>query len=445
VLAAIVLQAIAGLALGLPGHLSSDSIVQLYEARTLQFISFQPPTMSLLLRALDGWVRGTALFVALDQLLLTASFAFLFAHRKADLRWPAAVVAALVVLNPVLLAYTGIVWKDVLMSHLAAFGYVCLFVTARRQGRGRIRWAFAAVLALALAASLRQHALILAIPGAVYAAFLLSEGRAARWGFAFILCAGVVGTNVAIVAYADAVAVGERIPRTETGLRSLAVFDLAGIAANGGVIPDAAVAMQVDTAQVPFYSPLRNDTLPNPVSGSPLLRMETPELIALWGRSIVGSPWAYLSHRAANFGALLWRSGTTPLCTPLHIGIVPIVYVPLLGRDIVPELELQVGSNLRDRRFAAVLRQLLHTPLFNHAFWSIVLAVAAVTLLLRRGAGALVVLAASALVFTLGFAVIGISCEFRYIYILPVAATLLLLVLAIAPKTYTGTAVRQSR
>ncbi len=35
VLAAIVLQAIVGLALGLPGHLSPDSIVQLYEARTL--------------------------------------------------------------------------------------------------------------------------------------------------------------------------------------------------------------------------------------------------------------------------------------------------------------------------------------------------------------------------------------------------------------------------
>ena len=121
--AAIVLQAIAGLALGLPGHLSSDSVVQLYEARTLQFISFNPPMMSLLLRFLDVWVPGTALFVVVDQALLTASFALLLAERKSELRWPIASAAALVVLNPLFVVYTGIVWKDILMSHVAAFGY----------------------------------------------------------------------------------------------------------------------------------------------------------------------------------------------------------------------------------------------------------------------------------------------------------------------------------
>ncbi len=43
--------------------------------------------------------------------------------------------------------------------------------------------------------------------------------------------------------------------------------------------------------------------------------------------------------------------------------------------------------------------------------------------------------AASALGYTLAFGIIGISCEFRYTYVLPVAATLLGVVLAIAPKT----------
>ncbi len=57
VVVAIVLQAIAGLALGLPGHLSVDSVIQLYEGRTLDFISYHPPAMSLLLRMLDGGCR----------------------------------------------------------------------------------------------------------------------------------------------------------------------------------------------------------------------------------------------------------------------------------------------------------------------------------------------------------------------------------------------------
>jgi len=429
--AAIVMQAIAGVALGWPGHLSVDSIVQLYEARTLQFISFHPPMMSLLLRVLDGWVRGTALFVVLDQLLLTASFGLLLAQRKLELRWLAAIAAAIVVLNPLLLAYTGIVWKDVLLAHLVAFGYVCLYVAARRPaGRARIGCALGAVLALAFVASLRQHALVLAIPGAVYAALLLSSARTVRWGLAVVIPIVVVGINVAIVAYADAVAVGEKFQRTAAGMRSLAVFDLAGIAANGGVIPDAAVAVQVETALVPSYTPLRMDPLPDPVAGSPLWRTETPDLLTLWGRSILNAPQAYLSHRAAHFGNLLWQP-----CFPMFSGVEPTVHVPALGRDIVPELGFAGRFDLRDSKLQEWTEKLRDTPLFNHVFWLIVLAVAAGMLWLRGGAAALVLLAASAVGFTLGFGVVGISCDFRYLYVVPVAATLLLFALATAPKS----------
>ncbi|MGE5090297.1 MAG: hypothetical protein ACM3QY_14305 [Candidatus Levyibacteriota bacterium] len=421
----ILLQAVGGLALGLPGHLSVDSIVQLYEARTLHFISFHPPMMSLLLRVLDGWVRGAALFVVLDQILLTASFALLFWRQESQLRWPAAVAAALVVLNPLLLAYTGIVWKDVLMVYLAAFGYVCLYVAANRPAGGRIAWALGAVLVLAFAASARQHALVLAVPGAVYGALLLSDRRAIRWGLALLLCAGVVGINIAIVAYADSVTFGEKVPRTQAGLRSLAIFDLAGIAANGGAIPDAAVAAQVSAAFVPSYTPAQIGTLPEPVAGSPLWRMKIPDLLALWGRSILHSPRAYLLHRAAHFGDLLWRP-----CLLMYSGVKSTVYVPSLGRDIMPELGLTGRWDRRDRelkRWSDRLRDT--TPMFNPVFWSIVLAACAAVLWRRDGAGALFVFAACTFLYALAFAVIGLSCDFRYLYILPVAATVLLLAL----------------
>ncbi len=431
VLAAIVLQAIAALALGLPGHLSTDSIIQLYEARTLQFISFHPPMMSLLLRLLDGGARATALFVVVDQLLLTASFVLLFAQRRPQFGWLAAFAAALVVLNPLLIAYTGIVWKDVLMAHLAAFGYVCLYVAARRlPSGGRIGWTLAAVLALAFVASLRQHALVLAIPGAVYAAVLLANGRALRWGLALVLCAAVVGINVAIIAYADAVTTGEKSSRTAAGLRSLATFDLAGIAAHGGVIPDTAVAPQVDAALVPAYTPSQMDTLPDPVAGSPLWRMETPDLLALWGRSILDSPRAYLAHRAAHFGDLLGQP-----CFLMFSGVAPTVYVPSLGRDIVPELGLTGRMDLRDRELLEWTDQLRDTPLFSHLFWSIVLVLAAIGLWLRSRSTALVVFAAAAASFASAFAIIGVSCDFRYLYIVPVAATFLVFALLTQPQS----------
>jgi hypothetical protein len=345
-------------------------------------------------------------------------------------------VAAIVVLNPLLLAYTGIVWKDVLMSHLAAFGYVCLYLASRRPpGHKRIAWALAAVFALSLAAALRQHALLLAIPGVTFAAFLLAQRRVAQLSLTIVFSAVIVGLNVGIIVYADEVAVGEKIPRMGAGLGSLAYFDLAGIAANGGSIPDAAVAVQVDTALVPFYSPLRNDPLPPPVRGSALWSKETPDLLLLWGHSIMNSPQAYLSHRSAHFWALLWRSGSESLCAPVIVGVVPTVYVPLLGRDIMPELGLQGRWNLRDRRLAAWEFRLMGTPLFNHVFWAFVLFASAIVLVRRGRAGALVVFAASAIVFALAFSVIGISCEFRYVYVLPVAATLLLFVLATAPRS----------
>jgi len=431
---AIAMQAIAGLALGLPGHLSSDSVVQLYEARTLQFISFQPPSMSLLLRIFDSWLPGAALFVVADQLLLTASFLLLFLRRDIRLRTPAVLFALVAVANPVLLAYTGIVWKDVLMAHLVAFGYACLYTARARADLGRAVFVFAALACLALGASLRQHALILAIPGAVYAAFIVAQGRGLRWSLGIAFCATVIGTSIAIVAYADAVGVGETIPRMATGLRSLAYFDLAGIAANGGSIPDPAIAAQVNATQVPSYTPLRNDPLPVPPAGSPLWRVETSDLLRVWTRAAAESPQAYLAHRIAHFWSLVWQSGTAPLCGAIHTGIVPSVYVPSLGRDIVPELGLHGRDDRRDRLIAWFLSRFASTPLFNHVFWLIVMAVAGGTLLGKDGSAPLVLLAISAFAFALGYSVIGISCEFRYLYILPVTASILVFAAALAPR-----------
>src|SRR5207245_337323 len=141
----------------------------------------------------------------------------------------------------------------------------------------------------------------------------------------------------AIIVYADEMAVGGAIPRAETGLRSLAYFDFAGIEANGGVVADTVAAAQLETTIVPFYSPLRNDAMPAPASDSALARMETRDLLTLWRRSIMKSPRAYLLHRSAYFWALLWKSGTESLCTPVFTGVVPAVYVPPLGRDILPD------------------------------------------------------------------------------------------------------------
>jgi len=336
----------------------------------------------------------------------------------------------------VLLAYTGVVWKDVLVSHLAGFAYVCLYVAGRQSQEGRRNTLVTvAIVSFAISAALRQHALILVIPGAVCAAILIARTRAMRIGLASFFIAAIIGFNIAVVFFADSISTGTIIPRTEAGFRTLANFDLTGIVANGGTIPDAAIAAQIQRERAPFYTPLRNDVIPSPIVESPLGGIETPALLALWTKSILDSPRAYFLHRAAHFGGLLWGYRSEPLCDSIFTGVVSSLYIPILGRDIVPELRLEPRSDIRDRRFDRFQHRLLTFTLsFNHAFWALVLIVAAIVLHRRGKATALVLLAASAGVFAVGFGVIGIACEFRYIYILPVTATLLLFVIAIEAR-----------
>jgi hypothetical protein len=126
--------------------------------------------------------------------LLTASFLILFHGRDARLRTPSVLFS--VALANRSAPYTGIVWKDVLMAHLVAFGYVCLCTAATRPAYpGRQILVFVALAALALGASLRQHALIFSIPGAVYAACLLSRRWQWRLGLTAVLSAAVIAAT----------------------------------------------------------------------------------------------------------------------------------------------------------------------------------------------------------------------------------------------------------
>lgn len=65
------------LAINLPGHLSFDSVVQLFEGRTGVYGNWHPPLMSWLLGAFDRLVPGTSLFVILNAAILFGSLAAL--------------------------------------------------------------------------------------------------------------------------------------------------------------------------------------------------------------------------------------------------------------------------------------------------------------------------------------------------------------------------------
>ena len=58
------------LGMNLPGHLSYDSILQLWQGRSGVYNTWHPPVMAWLLGLGDALVPGASLFVVLDTLLL---------------------------------------------------------------------------------------------------------------------------------------------------------------------------------------------------------------------------------------------------------------------------------------------------------------------------------------------------------------------------------------
>lgn len=420
VLLALAVQATLGIAYGVPGHLSVDSVVQLYEGRTHQFISYHPPMMSLLLGAMDAVVPGAALFVLLDQALLTGALLLLWRGCRGG-ALIGVVLAAVVVLNPLLVAYTGVVWKDVLFAHLGLFGYACLMQAENTSARAlRIVWSIPCLFALALAASLRQQGVLLAVPAIGYASFLLGRTLPQRLALVATGATIVFSINAAILATADLVAQGDPPPRASIGLRGLLFYDVVGIVAQGGALADAESTVDARSVAATFDI-YRIDGLAPPPAESTLARRLETDPIGFWWRSLAMSPLAYTRHRLGHFAKLLGL-GDTRRCLPIHVGVIDGLVHPYLQRDLVQELRLQRGVDARGQRLYDSFSPHFEGPLFRHWVWAL-LGMAATTLHFWRGSAALGWMGVGALGFAGSYAVISIACDFRYLYLLPVTAT----------------------
>jgi hypothetical protein len=142
------------LALNLPGHLSYDSIMQLWQGRTGIYNTWHPPVMAWLLGVFDRVLPGAALFVVFDSLMLYGAFAAL-ALSKPRPSWWAVALALLWVASPQGLIYPGIVWKDVLFAGAMLCGFAALAWAEIRWAERRARDVLvgAAVLFWSLAAT----------------------------------------------------------------------------------------------------------------------------------------------------------------------------------------------------------------------------------------------------------------------------------------------------
>jgi hypothetical protein len=419
-------------AVNAPGHLSYDSILQLLQGRLGLYNSWHPPVMAWLLGLGDAVVPGPGLFAVFEAALAFGALAGVLAV-AGRAGWTAVAVLALAAVSPQLLIYQGVVWKDVLFADAMAAGFVALALAAASRGWPRWGAAGMSLVLLTLAGLARQNGIVVLPFAAAAVGWIAAREGRTRWRAAavgagalaaLLLC--VAGGNALLALRSD----GE--PAAVEQFRLLQIYDLAGAIAREPGFPLAAMddddpqmadALHANAARL--YTPMRNDPLMSaPAMHGPLGTLDEDALNADWRTLVTQHPWLYLKIRAADFG---WVAFTPDIvaCRPIFTGIEgPAAELKALG--ITPRRD---GRDLALERYG---KAFMWTPVLSHIPFALI-ALGGIVVLLRRRRGADIAMAAmlgGALTFGASFLPIAISCDYRYLYALDLAAIAAALYLA---------------
>jgi hypothetical protein len=423
------------LAANLPGHLTLDSVVALVEARTGVRQTWAPAVSSWLLKLFDSLVAGTGLYVTASAALLFVSLISLTGLRSRT-SWLAVVVGVLVIATPQVLIYQGIVWRDVLFANLAIAGFVCLAHAARRWADRPILPLAGALVCLALAALVRQNGLILV----VFAVGVLAwTARSAGWRASLAWGLGSLAA-VAVLALAinHLAQPGEVPPKLRLNSAALILkhYDIIGarshhpklrFTAIGKVDPAAEAYLEAKGPYV--YSQARVDTLDTDETfRKTLWHVPDKAMNAEWIEVITKYPAAYLLHRADVF-YWVFMTPKLEMCLPVTVGVSG-------PEGLLADLDMVTGVDVQDQALADYAKRFYPTPVYSHLTWALV-AVAVIVLLLRRrdpADWAIAALLGGTLVFVASFAVISVACDYRYLYLLDLAAMVGLIYTALDPS-----------
>jgi hypothetical protein len=434
----IVLGAAFLLMLGanLPGHLSYDSVAQLYEGHFHVRETWGPPIYAWLLGVFDAVIPGTALYVTASGLLFFASLAGLAAIRR-RVSWVSVAFAALMALTPQVLIYQAIVWKDVAFANTAVAGCVCLALAFTRWDARAPRWAWllAAMLLLAVASLVRQNGVIVPIVAVLALGWIGARGswpRGAAWAGGGLLAV------LATMQILSVTAVPQRgAPETgvKTGLRIVQNYDLIGAVTldRSYRLDDIAAVYPAEAALVRergprSWSPDRIDWIDRDTTlGDALYAIPNDVATRQWLDLIVHRPGLYLRIRWQDFDWVFLTPEPTR-CLPVYTGVdAPAAKLGPLG---IPHRYSDADGQLNnyDTWFAG-------TPAQGHWAYAVVALLVAGLLLLRRQPAdiAMAALMLGALAVAASFFVISIACDYRYLYALDLSALVGLFYVALEP------------
>ena len=412
------------MALNWPGQMSYDSVVQLADGRSGHYDSWHPPVMAWLLGLFDSILPGPGLFLAFTALLLLGAWLLLL--RQGQPGWGATIFLILTFATPQLLLYQGTIWKDVLFANaaIAAFAVLAAAAASWRVPGRRFFWLALSAMLLSLAMLARQNGFLLVPIAAVCLGVIAARQRSVRAGWRYgaslliAVLALTAGANFALGFMGDG---GQG---ATAQLRLAQTYDLVGAARldpslRFEVLEQRApvLAAAIRTDGVALYSPHWVDTLEaSPALTTAIGRAPQGVIFAQWRDLVLAHPGLYLRERWPVFR---WVIAPPDLlvCHPDVVGVDG-------PADLLKQLGLTAHIRPQDRFLYFYVAHFFHTPILSHLLFG-ALALLFLILLAWRGTPADIAVAglqAAALIFALSFFVVSIACDYRYLYLLDMAA-----------------------
>lgn len=423
------------LAANLPGQLSLDSVMEVYEGQSGLYASNNPPFVTWVLGFFYHIIPGTGLFVSINAFIFFAALWILLECRQ-RVSWWAVPVALAIVFSPIVIITEGTVWKDVLFANLSLLAFAFLAFTTQKWPDPRLRVGsyLGCCVLLAFAALARQNGLICLLCAAAAVAAVTKRLGAKQWIVfsSTFFVAGIVVmqlTNIG-VSFGHNGAGGRS---TTAGVRLLRQYDIIGTVhfdprADLGPLSDPDAAAGVRQIASTTYSPVRQEAMYVAGQKTKSLWAVPPEPIEQeWYRLVTHDTAAYLKHRTAAF-EWVFLTPNIGLCIPAYVGI----------SGIPQELEsLRMREEIRpqDAALFNYATYFFHTPVYSHLTYAILSLILIWPLSLRRSASDIAILAmlCSGLLFAASFYFISLACDFRYLFFLDVAAMAGLLYVALDP------------
>jgi hypothetical protein len=411
VAAAAAAGALLSIAAFYPGYMSTDSVFQLWQARTGSFDAWHPPVMAWVWSQLDGVLPGPGGMLVLQNAMFWAGLGLAAAF---TIRSSLGAVLVLVIgLLPPVFALLGTIWKDVQMGAALVLAVGLMLGAERRRSRTLL---LAAVAPLWYAAAVRLNAATAILPIAVWwgllAIRLWKPALRGAWSAAVGAALTMLLTWTAGLATAAVLHGQPTYP-----LQDCFVHDLVAISMVSG--RDELPAWEYEgtgTAPIEYqrtqYSPITVDPLVYARHG--YRHVTDPEKVSdlrrHWVDAVLRHPGAWFQHRLSVFSRLL--------------GIVDSHLLYWDGIDPNPFGIVHPRHGL-NRAAMAMLESVETSFLFRGWFWwAASLAFLAWAAATGRASVGTWTLAASGTLYLLPYFEAAPSDDFRYIWWVVLAALL---------------------